>query len=178
MRQLQRRCEALVADLEIPVPFDLEALCATLGARRGRPVVIVAQGRPTGGKLPCGMWVELVEENLDVIFIDPTTSPLHRRQIGLHEFAHILCNHGKFSELDEDDAELARTIDPAIGDVTMAMGRSSYDDDQELEAEMIATLLAERIVLAESGPTLAAGSDAVLEELRRALGGRGPGPRR
>jgi hypothetical protein len=128
--------------------------------------------------MPCGVWVALPDE--DVIFIDPATSPLHQQQIGLHEVAHILWDHGQWSTLPE---EYVRRLLPNVGPemVALLLGRTTYGDEQEREAELTATLLGERIVADSSAPVLgprsAPGGDLtesqVLAELRRALGGKG-----
>lgn len=175
-RRVWRRCEALVAAVEIPVPFDFEAMCSSYGAaQRGRPLVVVYEDLVSSG-LPCGMWVPLPDQ--DVLVVDGKASPLHRRQIGLHEFGHVLCDHdGGWTELGEDN--------PVLGDlaphlVRSYLGRSTYDQDQEREAEMVATMLGERaasdhVVMSPLVVGRIAGDDA-LAELRRAMGGRSGSP--
>lgn len=171
-----RRCEALVGRVDVPVPFDFETMCSRYGAsQRGRPLVVVYEDLVSSG-LPCGMWVPLPDQ--DVLVVDGKASPLHRRQIGLHEFGHVLCDHdGGWTQLGGDN--------PILGDlaphlVSSYLGRSTYDQDQEREAEMVATLLGERAA-SDHGvmSPLVAGrvdGDDVLAELRRVMGGR-PGRR-
>jgi len=119
------------------------------------------------------MWVCLADE--DVIYIDPTTSPLHQQQIGLHEIAHVICDHRDCSAVTDGYDGLFLSLDPDM--VTSVLGRTTYGDRQEREAEMIATLLGERIVVEASAPLLTTPdgqeTDQVLAELRRALGGKG-----
>ena len=133
MEGLRRRCEARLRNITIPNPFDLDAFCAEVEARRGRPLI----RRPVPGlsaDAPCGLWVGTA--TADHVFYDPGTSPLHAEHIVLHEIAHILCGHSG------GDAALARLfpdLDPAA--VTRVLGRVSYPTEQEREAEMMASLI-------------------------------------
>jgi hypothetical protein len=133
MEGLRRRCERLLRGTRIPHPFDLDAFCAGLAARRGRPLHL----RPVPGlssDAPCGLWIGTADA--DHVFYDPGTSPLHAEHIVLHELAHILSGHsgsdGAFDRLFPD-------LDPAT--VRLALGRVGYTTEQEREAEMIASLI-------------------------------------
>lgn len=90
MEGLRRRCERRLRGIRIPNPFDLDAFCAEVEARRGRPLL----RRPVPGLssgAPCGLWIGT--EQADHVFFDPGTSPLHAEHIVLHEVAHILMGH-------------------------------------------------------------------------------------
>jgi hypothetical protein len=130
---LRRRCERLLRGIPIPHPFDLDAFCAGLAARRGRPLHL----RPVPGlsaDAPCGLWIGTAEA--DHVFYDPGTSPLHAEHIVLHELAHILSGHtGSAGALDR----LFPDLDPAT--VRHVLGRVGYTTAQEREAEMIASLI-------------------------------------
>ena len=133
MAGLRRRCERLLRGIRIPHPFDLDAFCAELAARRGRPLHL----RPVPGlnaDAPCGLWIGTAAA--DHVFYDPGTSPLHAEHIVLHELAHILSGHsgagGTLGRLFPD-------LDPAM--VSQVLGRVGYTTAQEREAEMIASLI-------------------------------------
>lgn len=129
--------------IRIPSPFDLDAFCDEVAARRGRPL----QRHPVPGlsaEAPCGMWVGT--DRADHVFYDPGTSPLHAEHIVLHELAHILSGH---SGADAGLAHLFPDLDPAT--VRRALGRVGYTTAQEREAEMIASLIRGRPPRAKLG---------------------------
>nr|WP_296064373.1 hypothetical protein [uncultured Actinoplanes sp.] len=133
MESLRRRCEARLRGLRIPSPFDLDAFCDEVAARRGRP--LVRQAVPgLSAEAPCGLWVGT--GRADHVFYDPGTSPLHAEHIVLHELAHILSGH---SGRDAGLARLFPDLDPAT--VRRVLGRVSYTTAQEREAEMMASLI-------------------------------------
>jgi hypothetical protein len=173
LRDLRRRCEATIADLAIPEPFDLDTLCAHMAKRRGRPVRLASMPHTSSMAAPCGMWVALAEE--DIILIEAQTSALHHDQIGLHEIAHIICDHDNADSMRADSlGSLMPNLDPGM--VRRVLGRASDDHPQEREAEMVATLLGERIrtrsAPAADRPLRPEEDNEVLRKLARALGGK------
>ncbi|MGX6607919.1 hypothetical protein ACWKSP_38210 [Micromonosporaceae bacterium Da 78-11] len=139
MEGLRRRCERRLRGIRVPGPFDLDAFCAEVAARRGRPLHrLPVPGLSSGA--PCGLWVGT--DRADHVFYDPGTSPLHAEHIVLHELAHILSGH---SGGDGALAGLFPDLDPAT--VSRALGRTGYSTEQEREAEMMASLIRGR-----SGP--------------------------
>lgn len=157
----------------MPDPFDLEVLCGTIGAARGRPLRVQVHAGSGGHGSPCGMWVAL--DDADVIVVDRRTSSLHRQHIGLHEIGHIMAGHNSGTDLGHDVAlRLMPDLDPAM--VRRVLGRVSYDTPQEREAEMIALLLSQRIAT----PRRAAGTSddpdspagRALRQLNQAFGGQ------
>ncbi|WP_344165753.1 hypothetical protein [Nocardiopsis rhodophaea] len=83
---------------------------------------------------PCGLWLALGKINY--IFVD-ARSHVHRDHIILHELAHMICghNHGQ-----TDLANFLPGIDP--GQIRSVLARSNYSDQQEAEAEIMATVIA------------------------------------
>ena len=133
MKGLRWRSERRLRGIRVPRPFDLDAFCAEVAARRGRPLI----RRPVPGlstDAPCGLWI--ATERADHVFYDPGTSTLHAEHIVLHELAHILCGH---SGSDGAFAQLFPDLDPAT--VRRVLGRASYTCEQEREAEMVASLI-------------------------------------
>lgn len=193
------RCEAVAREIEIPRPFDLDAFCTRLAARRGRPLRLVPLEGVPDAATPCGVWV--ATRNADLIFYEPATSSVHKLQIVLHEVAHMLLGHGApdqehpgyvarllssgrqahaagtrregrrvrkevprpgggFDELDELD----------MGQLLHILGRTSYTDAQERDAELLATILSDR-ALSEGSPTVSdSRASRVLGRLNDAFG--------
>ena len=138
LKQLRQRCEARLRDLDLPVPFDVDAFCESLAARRGRPVVL----RPLVSKAgPWGLWV--AGAAADFIFYEQETSTLHQEHIILHEASHLLCHHDPrpVSEA-EFSRQLLPDLDPEV--VRSVLRRAAYSAEEEREAEVLASLILER----------------------------------
>lgn len=138
--QPRRECESLVEGLDIPEPFDLESLCQHLGAQRQRPIVLMPTAMAFGNL--CGLW--LGTARADYVFYEENTSRLHQKHIVCHEIGHILRQHSASRTLNSD---IARALTAAVepGEVQRVLGRDTYNDDQEFEAELIATLIMRRV---------------------------------
>lgn len=137
-RKLRRRCAALLRDLDLPGAFDVPALCAELGARRGRPIV----------RLPlpdlhdvCGLWI--ATDTTDLIAYEQHTSAPHQQHIVLHEIGHMLCDHFPTTV---DPVEQARLLLPDLDPnmIRRVLGRTGYSSVEEQEAEVLASLLGQR----------------------------------
>lgn len=134
-------------------------------ARRGRPIELVPISADiTSG--PCGTLIST--DTTDYVFYTIATPVLHQQHIVLHELGHLLCGHsggcalqqsvvGKF--LPNLPVELVRRV----------LARSTYDETEEREAELFASLVLHRV--GRSGPaTGAGGADAAgLARLRSAF---------
>lgn len=173
------RCEAAADVVAIPRPFDLDALCEGIAARRGRPLRLVALEGAPDSSMPCGVLV--ATESADLIFYEPATSALHKLQIVLHELAHLLLGHGgpdserpayatrllpvaKDGPDTEDDEDDEDDLGIDLDQVLHILGRTSYSDNEEKDAELLATILSHRILDRE------ATTNPVLERLGDALG--------
>lgn len=134
--QSRRECASLVAALDVPEPFDLAEFCGRLGRQIGRDIVLMSHAMAIGGL--CGTWMRT--DKADYVFYEQDTSQLHQQHIVFHEVGHILRRHMPGKELSTD---LARVMAPGmkVSDVFRVLGRDSYDDDDEFEAELIATLM-------------------------------------
>lgn len=138
--QSRRECEALVDAIDLPDPFDLAEMCARLGRDLGRPIVLMSHAMVVGGL--CGTWMRTAQA--DYVFYEQDTSRLHQQHIVFHELGHLLRRHEPVKILDADLARImAPTLRPAEG--FRVLGRDSYSDDDEFDAELIATLLQRRI---------------------------------
>jgi len=136
-RRARRHARVLLQRITLPDPFDLDEFLQVVAADRGRPIKV----RPLAGEqlptVPCGLWI--AGETVDWVFVENSTSPLHREHIVLHEVAHMICGH---TTGINHPSVLLPHLDPAR--VRMVLGRTSYSDDQEREAEALASLLLSR----------------------------------
>lgn len=157
--------------LGLSQPFTLAELVGAISKTRGRPLQVVYQDIGPGEKMPCGVWVPLPRG--DVVVVESRTSRPHQEHICLHELAHILCAHTGAKVLA--GGYLAKLLpDIAPEKVATVLARTSYDSEQEREAEAMATLLGH--FLAPGGDDAArrrgahkGAGDDVLGELAKAL---------
>ena len=134
--ELRQRCEAIVAGLDIPTPFDVHELCRRIAAGRGRPIHLLPLRLPPSH--PCGLWVST--SLFDAIFFEENTSQLHQEHIISHEIGHLLCEHEAAPVLDaEASILLMPDLDPGM--VRRTLGRTNYSTVEEREAEMVASLI-------------------------------------
>lgn len=133
----QRRCAAIVADFDIPRPFDLGRFLAQVAARRGRRIFM--HPFTSGPGIPCGLWLSTPQA--DHIFHEADTTPWHRTHIALHELAHILLGHGSPTGgvVTLADA-LAPDVPPALAQFIL-LGRTIYATKEERDAERLASLV-------------------------------------
>lgn len=160
-----------MAGLPLPDPFTVPDLVTAVAARRGRSIDI---GTLPGGATAqtCGVWFQLVDR--DVILVEENTSAFHRDHIILHELGHMLCDHrgdgggsGGGRDRIDDLALLLPDLSPDL--VRRMLGRTAYTNDEEQEAELVASLI--RITAETRAPGAQPG---VLGNLAAALGlGRG-----
>ncbi len=163
---MRSRCEQRLAGLRLPVPFALDSFCRELALRRGRPLTIAHMPSDDDDGGPSGAWV--ATDDADFVFVDQAARALHREHIVLHELAHIILDHSGAPALSEGDAA---ALLPALTSETVArvLGRSRYNDVEEREAELLATMIAQRARRAgqrEDEP----GVQALRSRLRKTLG--------
>ncbi|MFE3874122.1 ParH-like protein [Kitasatospora sp. NPDC059146] len=163
----------MAEQLELPRPFDPVVLLEQLAVRRGRPIELLPV--PARPHAPCGLLVSTVEA--DYILYAADTGVLHQRHILVHEIAHLLLDHAGSAPL-APAAALLPNLSPAL--VQRVLGRTSYDEPQEREAELLASLILSRAERADAadqsgtGPTPAGGSLDALGVLLAARRHGGP----
>ncbi|MEY9912364.1 hypothetical protein ABIA35_008625 [Catenulispora sp. MAP12-49] len=140
--ELWDRCQSTVEQLDLPDPFDAEVFIGVLARERGRPIgLLPTTARPDA---PCGLVI--TTRNADWIVYCSDTNGLHRQHILLHEAAHILCGH---TERGDDDmmAAAARRLMPHLPAelVRSVLGRTVYSEPDEREAELVASLILQRV---------------------------------
>ncbi|MFI5538706.1 hypothetical protein ACIA5H_20185 [Nocardia sp. NPDC051900] len=165
-RWLRRELRAM----GLPGRFTVGELAEAVAERRARPLRLRPESFPVTG-LTGGL---LVTDAIDFIAYQRNTSKMHQDHIVCHELGHLLAGH---RTVDVRGAEavrlLAPNIDPAV--VRRMLGRTSYAQPQEREAEHLANMLMrhhitqwtarEEWVLPDSAPVAA----------RRLLDALGPG---
>jgi hypothetical protein len=148
LKELRRSCEARLRDLDVPMAGGVAELCARLAERRGRPIHLIPMAMPATH--PCGFWV--ATDDADFILYEADTSRTHQEHIVAHELAHLICCHRGTVTLDEASARtLFPDVDPQV--VRDMLGRAAYTDDQEREAEVMASVLLERLSRPEPPPS-------------------------
>lgn len=142
MSKLQRACERRLAGIPVPHPFDLAEFAEIVTEFRGRPVRIVPVPGLRGADGLTGCW--LPDAHHDLVLIDAHVSGWHRAIIGAHEIAHIICDHQAGSlPVQEVLGDLLPDLDDST--IRRMLGRHGrYGPQQELEAEMMASLIVER----------------------------------
>jgi hypothetical protein len=151
-REIRRRCQDLVRDLDVPDPFAIDRFCAGLAAKRGRPIELCPLPMPPDS--PCGVWVSTARR--DFIFYEEDTSLLHQEHIIMHEVGHLLTDHGGAPADDEVDVDhgsgdtatataariLLPHLDPTL--VDRVLNRTAYTAVDERMAETVASMILER----------------------------------
>lgn len=132
---------AAARSLHLRGPVTLESVQTRLEAIRGRPIVVREMPRAAATGI-CGLWIAV--EDRDLVFHAPARSALHRQQIILHEFAHIILRERGDVPTDPVPSALFEDLDPGTV-VSNLAARSTYDNVEELAAEMLADRLARAI---------------------------------
>ena len=141
LRSIRKQCESALQGVPVPNPFDINDFCRVISARRGRALHLVPKQTRLG---PCGVWLSLPD--VDYVFYEPETSQLHREHIILHELGHLLCEHQPTEVIDDEViTQLFPDLNPTV--VHRVLGRTTYTAVEEQEAEMVASLVRERVEL-------------------------------
>lgn len=140
----QQRWLRAIADQYATIDrFSVDALCEVISAQRGRPLHVHPLDLPSSSGLnACGMWI--ATDVADHVFVEHRTSRFHQEHIILHEIGHMLCDHVT-EDLPAGLAEALRggEVDPGLAGQVLA--RTSYTTGQEKDAELVASLILERV---------------------------------
>lgn len=176
-RALKRELRRDLRELDIHPPLSVDELCSRLGGLRGRPIRMQAQELPAE---VFGLWVPGAA--VDYIVYQEHSTPVHQRHTKLHEFGHIYCSHQPGHRVEVVTSMLR---DGAFGpdvaeDIWGGLARTSgperqwpvgYDDDQEHEAEMVATIIMEWASVADY-VTPSRADQIDVQQIQTALGER------
>jgi hypothetical protein len=136
----RNRAQAAEAQLGLVEPVSLRSIQGHLEGDRNRAIVI----RPIEGPLTdkvCGLWFGL--DDMDLILHARADSEMHRQQIILHEFAHMILRHDQ--EAVGHDYAKVFFPDLSADRVVTALKRTDFMDELEVTAELLADRLAARI---------------------------------
>jgi hypothetical protein len=135
----RERARTAELNLNLAEPVTLQSTHRHLEAMRGRTIKIQPMDGPDDKV--CGLWFGL--DDMDLILHARAASEVHRQQIVLHEFAHMILRH----EQEEVSPEVARNFFPDLDydRVVKALKRTDFLDEFEVTAELLADRLAARI---------------------------------
>lgn len=165
-----RGLRKLVSSLAIPEPFSVETFVDLLAAKRGRPIILSPVPRMASAGLGCGVWAVTAE--VDRIFYEAETTPLHMAQIIGHEVGHILAGHEPRQGMEHLTEAMMPNLDISL--VTSALMRFGYSHHEEGEAELVGTMILRRALATYNWQPLPEGADPSLVNQIRVLGGRRP----
>ena len=148
LREILRSVQYAEQSLRLPRRVTLEALQTYLATERNHEIFIEELENLPGDDI-CGMRIAM--EDRELIIHAPTRSPLHRQQIILHEFAHMILKHDIDGISAELDSALIPDLDLAI--VRHIFLRKSFSDQAELAAELLADRLSARIISPDQSVT-------------------------
>ncbi|WP_146017493.1 hypothetical protein [Verrucosispora sp. ts21] len=138
----QRRIHRLLRQLEfdLPMPLTVQALVATLETVRHRRIQFVAMSVEQTG--PCGLWVATAEA--DYVLYGRDSPPILRLQTILHELMHIALRHAGHAALSRGTGQVGGFGDTPT-EVVLARSTSAFGEQQEHDAELLATYLGARL---------------------------------
>ena len=141
-QRLHAACLARLRRLPMPVPFEFEEFRRRFAAERGRSLSILAWPQ---GAVPASITGACVSyPDQDVIYYQPWATGLHRMQIVLHEIAHLAWGHiARDARRPTQALEAAGLFDMLEPDLLARFfaRHDNYADDEEREAEMLASLM-------------------------------------
>ena len=129
------RHAAIVWELELPVPFDLDRFVARLERQRKRPIWL--RSFSSGPGCPCGLWIGTADG--DYIYYEAGTTPFHATIVALHEIAHVLLGHGHAAARDQIVRLLARRGPGTL--IHLILGRSACTTAAEREADTLGSII-------------------------------------
>ncbi|MFI9388145.1 hypothetical protein [Kutzneria sp. NPDC052558] len=164
-KRLWRRCRELAESVPVPAPFRTDTFVAAVAEHRGRPIELMPAAAGAGA--PCGLL--MTTDRADYILYPADTTELHQQHILLHEVAHLLCGHTGSGEIDAAATKaLMPNLSPEL--VRRVLGRTVYTRDEEQEAELLASLIAQRVARLPRTPSAQAPDEVV--QLDRLFGTR------
>lgn len=136
----REKAQAAEKSLNLIEPVSLGSIHSHLEGLNGRNIIIQPMKDTPTDKV-CGLWFGL--DDLDLILHAQAASTMHRQQIVLHEFAHMILRHEQVVVSHEDVKVFFPDLDPDR--VITALKRTDFMDEVEVTAELLADRLAARI---------------------------------
>lgn len=132
----RQRCIKVARQIASPAPLTFDQMIDNAARHRHRPITPV--GTDLDGTTPCGILITTNER--DLILYPNSATPLHRKHIVAHEIGHLMLGHTGTHKFQDD---LLRRLTPNLSQdlIRRLLGRTTYEDRQEREAEVFATVL-------------------------------------
>ncbi|MGJ6127191.1 hypothetical protein QN239_31905 [Mycolicibacterium sp. Y3] len=150
---LTERVLTAIGELDIPDPWGVEEFSRSVSRHTGRPIRIEpypATSAPS--ERPCGIWIR--GDSTDIVFFDPSTSRYHAEHTILHELGHVVMDRFGWPEqaptgCDDVVASVSELLAGGLYEldaevISQMLCRTSFENDQEEEAELFASLLMSR----------------------------------
>ena len=131
---VEARCRRQLKDSGLWGLSDLSEICSRVSEMTDRRLVLSAMA--FGGQPIHGLLVST--NDIDYVIYEANTSRFHQDHIVMHELSHVIWGHQGIVTRATDPQETARVL-----------GRQGYDDIQEHEAELTASLMGQFIETAE-----------------------------
>ncbi len=139
-KRLHRTSEELLDHLDLPTGSGLSTLIERLSHQRNRPIHVIPTALGAGEA--CGIW--LATDTVDIIVVESDTTAFHQDHIIAHELAHMLCAHSDILGPERDGmTSLFPHLD--VQRIIKILGRTSYPTEDEEAAEIVASLILERV---------------------------------
>ncbi len=172
LKTMRRTCDALVRDLDLPVPSEphelITALCARMRQRLGKDVRHLLVPFPPD--TVSGLWIATDDAHL--VLCEQNTSPWHQLLIICHEFWHIEADHTPAQP--PGDAAMQQVFPSLRPDVVarVVARRSHCGAAAEQEADYFACVLMTKVSrwLPPQTWTVPDSAAAVVQRLESALG--------
>jgi hypothetical protein len=137
--------QELVRRMPTNVPWARQQFIEVVAEYRERPVRLVpvrseALRAATDSDTTCGLW--LFREHDDLIVYGSDVLEYHADQIIGHEVGHMMLKHDERALVDPDGGVFSTLLPDLAGSTILkVLGRSSFEDEQEHDAEVFADLI-------------------------------------
>jgi hypothetical protein len=164
LTSLRRAAQRQLDSVHMPPCRDVIEFAQALSVKRGIPLHILPVTIRSSD--PCGLW--LSTPAADFIAYEAAASRPHQYHIIAHELGHMIYGHRGVTAAGAVTRLLFPDLDPSL--VEDMLGRSGYTERQEQEAEMMATIIQDRLRHPPATRTADPESaDVVLDRIRRSL---------
>lgn len=143
-KDVRARMQALLKE-EIDYDFSqftMEEFVHWLEQRRGRKIECISYCMTSPSV--SAAWV--ASDECDYVFYAKDAPPVFQIHSQLHEFAHMLCGHTAQSKVARLESLLEEAMGSTCPGKISVLLRSDHSDEIEIEAEVLASLIQERIM--------------------------------
>jgi len=156
LRELRRRARQRLRELRLPSSVDLAGVIRLLAEARARPIVLQPVNGIGGQTM--GAWIPTLD--VDLILYEQRTTRLHQDHIVLHELSHLICGHQAKVLEPAAAAELFPDLRPDA--VRAVLARHGYSSAEEVEAEVLASVLSQQVAVEDQRAAKGGGQEEVV----------------